>query len=118
MRKMRDDPDMLKEYDFSGGIRGKYAKRYAGSCDAPRRDATERTKEIELMSNTYTAVTKKDGTWWIGWIEEIPGVNCQERTRKDLLKSLKTTLKEALEFNRQDALEAAKPGYTEELVTV
>jgi predicted RNase H-like HicB family nuclease len=70
------------------------------------------------MANTYTAVTKKDGTWWIGWIEEIPGVNCQERTRKELLESLKTTLKEALEFNRQDALEAAKSGYTEELVTV
>ena len=92
--------------------------RNAGSRDAPRRDTTQKAKEMELMANTYTAVTKKDGTWWIGWIEEIPGVNCQERTRKDLLKSLKTTLKEALEFNRQDALEAAKSGYTEELVTV
>jgi predicted RNase H-like HicB family nuclease len=81
-------------------------------------DGTEKTKEIELMANTYTAVTKKEGAWWIGWIEEIPGVNCQERTRKELLKSLRTTLKEALEFNRQDALEAAKSGYTEELVTV
>ena len=29
MKRMRNDPDMLKEYDFSGGIRGKYAKRYA-----------------------------------------------------------------------------------------
>jgi len=27
-----DDPDMLDEYDFSGGVRGKYASRYkAGS---------------------------------------------------------------------------------------
>jgi hypothetical protein len=25
------------------------------------------------MSNTYTAITKQDGEWWIGWIEEIPG---------------------------------------------
>jgi len=25
---MQKDPDMLKEYDFSKGIRGKYAKRY------------------------------------------------------------------------------------------
>ena len=23
------DPDLLDDYDFSGGIRGKYAKRYA-----------------------------------------------------------------------------------------
>jgi hypothetical protein len=26
---MRKDPDMLEEYDFSQGVRGKYAKRYA-----------------------------------------------------------------------------------------
>jgi len=29
MKKMRNDPDMLEEYDFKGGIRGKYARRYA-----------------------------------------------------------------------------------------
>jgi hypothetical protein len=29
MKKARNDPDMLDEYDFSGGVRGKYAKRYA-----------------------------------------------------------------------------------------
>ncbi len=29
MKKMKNDPDLLEEYDFSGGVRGKYAKRYA-----------------------------------------------------------------------------------------
>ena len=29
MKIMSDDPDMLEEYDFSKGVRGKYAKRYA-----------------------------------------------------------------------------------------
>ncbi|RJQ56135.1 MAG: hypothetical protein C4526_02395 [Nitrospiraceae bacterium] len=29
MKRMRKDSDMLEEYDFSKGIRGKYAKRYA-----------------------------------------------------------------------------------------
>ena len=29
MKKMKNDPDMLEEYDFSGGVRGKYAKEYA-----------------------------------------------------------------------------------------
>lgn len=48
------------------------------------------------MNQAYTAVVKQDGGWWIGWIEEVPGVNCQERTRKELLKSLRTTLSEAL----------------------
>ena len=29
MNVMKNDPDLLEEYDFSGGVRGKYAKRYA-----------------------------------------------------------------------------------------
>ena len=33
----------------------------------------------------YSAVIKQDGKWWIGWIEEIPGVNCQEETRETTL---------------------------------
>ena len=47
------------------------------------------------MPNTYTAITKKDGDWWIGWIEEVPGVNCQERTHEELVRSLEVTLEEA-----------------------
>ena len=70
------------------------------------------------MPNKYTAITKKEGKWWIGWIEEIPGVNCQEKTHEELLESLKITLKESLEFNREEAISAAAPNYTEELVFV
>ena len=29
MKRMQNDPDMLEEYDFSGGLKGTYAKRYA-----------------------------------------------------------------------------------------
>lgn len=49
----------------------------------------------------YTAITKQLGDWWIGWIEEIPGVNCQERTHEELLETLRITLAEALEFHRE-----------------
>ena len=70
------------------------------------------------MTNTYTAIIKQDGEWWIGWIEELPGVNCQERSREDLIQTLKETLKEALEFNRQEAIKAAAPEYTEEPLTI
>ena len=28
MKIMHNDPDMLDEYDFSKGVRGKYSKRY------------------------------------------------------------------------------------------
>lgn len=33
MKGMRNDPDMLAEYDFSKGVRGKYAKRYAAGTN-------------------------------------------------------------------------------------
>jgi len=70
------------------------------------------------MANTYTAIMKQDGDWWIGWIEEVSGVNCQEKSREELLESLSVTLKEALEFNREEAIRAAAPDYTEEPLIV
>jgi len=68
------------------------------------------------MPNTYTAVTKQDGDYWIGWIEEVPGVNCQESTHEQLMSSLRETLAEALEMNRNDAIGFAVSNYSEELV--
>ncbi|RKZ29421.1 type II toxin-antitoxin system HicB family antitoxin [bacterium] len=70
------------------------------------------------MPNSYNAVIKQDADWWIGWIEEVPGVNCQEHTREELLETLRVTLKEALEFSRREAMDAAVTDYEEELVTV
>jgi predicted RNase H-like HicB family nuclease len=70
------------------------------------------------MSQSYTAVVKQDGDWWIGWIEEVPGVNCQERTRDELLETLRITLSEALEMNRADAKAAAGKGYEELTIAV
>jgi predicted RNase H-like HicB family nuclease len=70
------------------------------------------------MHREYTAVVKQDAGWWIGWIEEIPGVNCQEATREELIESLRVTLKEALELNRQEALGAAGENFEEEPIAV
>jgi predicted RNase H-like HicB family nuclease len=70
------------------------------------------------MASTYSAISKQDGDWWIGWIEEVPGVNRQEKTREELLKSLRITLKEAIEFNREEAIQAAAPDYNEEPLSV
>ncbi len=56
------------------------------------------------MREQYTAVIKQNGPWWIGWIEEVPGVNCQETTKEELIESLRVTLREALEFKRQETL--------------
>jgi len=63
------------------------------------------------MSSTYTAVVQQDGKWWVGWVEEIPGVNSQATTRERLLKNLHSALKEALEMNRSDAIAATSGEY-------
>ena len=69
-----------------------------------------------MIENKYTAVVKQDGDWWIGWIEEVPGVNCQEATREELLESLRITLAEALDFNREDARQMAGANFEEALI--
>jgi predicted RNase H-like HicB family nuclease len=74
--------------------------------------------KIRSMNQTYTAVVKQDGDWWIGSIEEVPGVNCQERTRDELLQSLRVTLGEALAMNRADAKQAAGKDYEELTIAV
>lgn len=47
---------------------------------------------ILLEHMQYTAAYLKHGELYIGWIEEVPGVNTQGKT----LKELKDNLKEAL----------------------
>jgi predicted RNase H-like HicB family nuclease len=70
------------------------------------------------MTNTYTAILKLDGDWWIGWIEEVPGTNCQESSREELMESIRAALQEALEFNRQEAIAAAGEDYQEERIAL
>ena len=48
-------------------------------------------------SQTYTALIRESEGWWIGWILEVRGVTCQERTRTELLDTLQITLREILE---------------------
>ena len=50
------------------------------------------------MASPFTAICTQRGGWWVGWIEEIPGVNAQERTKPELLASLKEILTEAVAF--------------------
>jgi predicted RNase H-like HicB family nuclease len=70
------------------------------------------------MKRSFTAVIKQDEGWWIGWIEEVPGVNSQGRTRKELVKNLGSALKEALAMNKADALREADSCYEEEAILV
>jgi len=56
------------------------------------------------------AIIKQSGEWWIGWLIDIPGVNAQERTRDDLLESLK--------IGAEDMLSAEAPIVPEAMMTM
>jgi hypothetical protein len=89
---------------------------YNGEC--PALGLNQQFKGGEQVKDRYTAVLKNKGEWWIGWIEEVPGVNCQERSKAELLETLRMTLREALEFNRQEALDAAGQSYEEQEIVL
>ena len=59
------------------------------------------------MQQSYTAIIQQQDGWWIGWVQEILGVNCQERTKDQLLSTLEITLRETIEYNRKEAHRAA-----------
>ena len=66
-----------------------------------------------MSATPYTAVIRRDGQWWIGWVEEVPGVNSQGETREELLSNLREALNEAIEMNREDARRAAGEQFEE-----
>ncbi len=70
------------------------------------------------MNTQFTAILKKDGDWWIGWIEEVQGVNAQEATREELIESLREALRDILELNREESRREAAEDYEEVLITV
>ena len=51
----------------------------------------------------YTVHTEQKGDGWIGWIQELPEVNCERKTKKELLKVLEIELHERLEAYRVEA---------------
>ena len=65
------------------------------------------------MTTPYNAVIRQDGDWWIGWIEEVPGVNSQGETREELIANLREALHEAVEINREEARKAAGTPFEE-----
>ncbi|MBI4050668.1 MAG: type II toxin-antitoxin system HicB family antitoxin [Candidatus Doudnabacteria bacterium] len=48
----------------------------------------------------FTAVYQKHGRWYLGWIEEIPGVNTQGKTLIETKENLQDALRLILETNK------------------
>ncbi len=69
------------------------------------------------MNGGFSAVIRRDGDWWIGWVEEVPGVNAQERTKEELVEALGEALRDILELNREDAPKQMAGEYEEVAIT-
>ena len=49
----------------------------------------------------FTAVFEQDGKWWIGYVEELPGVNTQGETLEEARENLKEAVFLVIEANRE-----------------
>ena len=73
---------------------------------------------VRKAKRTFTAVISREDEWWVGFILEVAGVNCQGRTRRELMTNLRSALKEALEIRRELALGIEPKHYEEQAVSV
>jgi predicted RNase H-like HicB family nuclease len=53
------------------------------------------------MQHTFTAVFDRDGDWWIGYVEELPGANTQGRTLEEARTNFKEAVRLVIEANRE-----------------
>lgn len=71
------------------------------------------------MIRQFTAIYKKRGEWYLGWVEEIPGVNTQGKTLKEVKENLKEALLLILETNRiLNKKEISKGKVIRELISI
>jgi predicted RNase H-like HicB family nuclease len=52
------------------------------------------------MTRQLTAVYEKHGDWYVAYLEEIPGVNTQGRSKEEARANLEDALRVFLEANR------------------
>lgn len=60
------------------------------------------------MENRYTGVFEQTGDWWMGFVEELPGCNVQERTLDEARASLRAAVQDVLQANRELARREAE----------
>jgi predicted RNase H-like HicB family nuclease len=53
------------------------------------------------MSREFTGVIEKRGNWYVGYVEELPGVNTQGRTLKEVRENLREAAQLIIEANRE-----------------
>lgn len=55
------------------------------------------------MENRFTAIFQKEGKWWVGYVEEMPGANTQGRTLEEARQNLREAVALIIAANRQMA---------------
>lgn len=70
------------------------------------------------MKAEFTAIVKRDGDWWLGWVEEVPGANAQEKTKEELILSLKEAVQDILEVRCQEARDQAEDDFEEITIAI
>ena len=58
-----------------------------------------------VKNTTYTAVIGQSEGFWVGWMDQVPGVNCQSETKEGLMEALG----EALRMILKDAASQSAP---------
>ena len=53
------------------------------------------------MENSFTAIFEKIDDWYIGYVQELPGANVQERTLEEARESLREAIELIIISNRQ-----------------
>jgi predicted RNase H-like HicB family nuclease len=75
-------------------------------------------REIQQLTNQFTAVVEEDGDWFIAFCPELPGANGQGRTKDECLDSLKEAIEMILEDRREEGLRGVPDEAIREIVTV
>ncbi|WP_242056352.1 MULTISPECIES: type II toxin-antitoxin system HicB family antitoxin [unclassified Nostoc] len=58
-------------------------------------------KLVFYMQNSFTAVFEKIDDWYIGYVQELPGANVQEKTLEEARESLREAIELILVSNRE-----------------
>jgi predicted RNase H-like HicB family nuclease len=83
-----------------------------------RLDGYGKIVPMKTMDREFTAIIEKKGRWYIGTVEEIPGVNSQGRTLVELRRNLKEAIQLIVESNRSISLKEHSQQAKRELITV
>ena len=74
-------------------------------------EITSKSPQKTAPKKAYTAYIAKEDGWWIGWVQGVRGVNCQERTKEELLRSLKIAVPEMLALNPEEFIDEPEPHF-------